>query len=74
VTIASLLVSAHHLTPSIKVFLDASEKRTIISHQVVNRSLKKGRLPKPDTERGVPDRKIETDCKPPIDVPGRCFA
>jgi hypothetical protein len=74
VSIASLLVAAHHLAPSIKAFLDASEKRAIISHQVANRSLKKNRLPKPDTEQRVPNRKIETDCKPPIDVPGRCFA
>jgi hypothetical protein len=57
-----------------QAFLDASERRTIISHQVVNRSLKKDRLPRPDTERLVPDRKIETDCKPPTEVGGRCFA
>ena len=59
----------------------------IITGQIVNRSVKRDRLPikqatpqandKPPVQvRGqiVPNPKFKTDCKPPIDVLGRCFA
>jgi len=59
-------------------FSNWSTNGAIISQQQVNRSLKGDRLPirqaMPETHKKVPNRKIDTSCKPPIDVPGRCFA
>lgn len=60
----------------------------IITQQIANRSIKSDRLlikqakpqasdkaPVPEAPaQGVPNSKFKTDCKPPIDVPGRCFA
>ncbi len=58
-----------------------------ITQQIVNRSIKSGRLPikqaKPQINdkapvqvpaQITPNPKFKTDCKPPIDVLGRCFA
>lgn len=59
----------------------------MITQQIVNRSIKGDRLPirqaKPQVNDNAPTQepaqfrqnpKIKTDCKPPIDVVGRCFA
>ena len=57
----------------------------LFSQQIANRSAKRDRLPikpaKPHVNDKVqvpaqiaPNPKLETDCKPPIDVLGRCFA
>jgi hypothetical protein len=59
----------------------------LITQQIVNRSIKSDRLPikqaKPQVnDKGpiqvpaqiTPNPKFKTDCKPPIDVLGRCFA
>ncbi|MFZ1208821.1 MAG: hypothetical protein WAN94_11870 [Pseudolabrys sp.] len=69
------------------VLSNESARGAITSYQVVNRSLKRDRLPigqvGPETnlreyfkvpDRLVPNQKNDTDCKPPIDVRGRCFA
>jgi hypothetical protein len=68
-------------------FQPGSGATAIITGQIVNRSVKRGRLPikqatpqandKPPVqvpEQIVPNPKFKTDCKPPIDVVGRCFA
>jgi hypothetical protein len=76
VGIASFLVTAHQVAPSLTLS-DTSTRSAIIFHQVVNRSLKSDRLPIKQTvpQANVPNRKIKNDCnKPPIDVIGRCFA
>jgi hypothetical protein len=62
-------------------------KVSIIAPQIVNRTAKSDRLPIKQAEpeangKGplrvpvhiAPNPKWKTDCKPPIDVPGRCFA
>jgi|SRR5689334_25379265 len=59
----------------------------ITTQQIVNRSMKSDRLPvrqaKPQVNDKTPAQmpaqippnpKFKTGCKPPIDVPGRCFA
>ena len=59
----------------------------IFTRQIANRSLKSDRLPIKQAKRQVNDKaplqvpaqiapnpKVKTDCKPPIDVLGRCFA
>jgi hypothetical protein len=59
----------------------------IFNGQIANRSLKSDRLPIKQAKRQVnekaplqvpaqvaPNTKIKSDCKPPIDVVGRCFA
>jgi hypothetical protein len=57
----------------------------LFSQQIANRSAKSDRLPikpaKPQVSDKVqaptqiaPNPKLKTDCKPPIDVLGRCFA
>jgi hypothetical protein len=74
--IASSLFAADQVAPV------TLPKSAIISQQVVIRSLKRNRLPSkqltPKTDERfkaptMPD-KNGTDCKPPIDIPGRCFA
>ena len=66
---------------------DTSTKVAIINRQIVNRTVKSDRLP---VKQAVPEAngkapvqvpahiapnpKWKTDCKPPIDVLGRCFA
>jgi hypothetical protein len=59
----------------------------IITQQIVNRSIKGDRLPIKQAKQKASDKapvqvpaqgaqnpKFKTDCKPPIDVLGRCFA
>ena len=59
----------------------------VVAGQIANRSLKSDRLPIKRAMREVNDKshlqgpvqiapnpKFKTDCKPPIDVLGRCFA
>ena len=68
-------------------FQPGSGATAIITGQIVNRSVKRDRLPikqptpqasdKPRVQvpgQIVPNPKSKTDCKPPIDVLGRCFA
>jgi hypothetical protein len=68
-------------------FQPGSGTTAIITGQIVNRSVKRDRLPieqttpqandKPSVQvpgQIVPNPKFKTDCKPPIDVVGRCFA
>ena len=83
-----VVIGVHEVAPTVNVALsDKSAKSVIISEQVVNRSLKRDRLPirqvAPETDvrehfkvpaRLAPNQKNDTDCKPPIDVRGRCFA
>lgn len=89
VSIASPLFAAHQIAPSMNAVLsNENAKSAIISRQVVNRPLKSDRLPirqvtpasellrehfKPPAQL-MPNRKNDTNCKPPIDVRGRCFA
>lgn len=90
VGVASFMAAAHEVAPSLITLrsLEATvTKRAVISDQVVNRSLKTDRLlikhgvPRAHDKGHIkvpaqmaPKQKIETDCKPPIDVFGRCFA
>ena len=88
VSVASLVVAAHQVTPSLETALglqsNVSSKTEIISGQVVNRSLKSDRLPikkvvpeaddKVPPAKTAPTPKTEIDCKLPADMPGRCFA
>ena len=66
---------------------DTSTKVVIIARQIVNRTVKSDRLsvkpaePEANGKAPVqvpapvaPNPKLKTDCKPPIDVLGRCFA
>jgi hypothetical protein len=66
---------------------DTSTKVEIITRQIVNRTVKSDRLSVEQAEpeangkapvqvpaRIAPNPKLKTDCKPPIDVLGRCFA
>lgn len=66
---------------------DTSIRATIITRQIVNRTVKSDRLPVKQAEpeangkafmrapaQIAPNPKLKTDCKPPIDVVGRCFA
>ena len=68
-------------------FQQGSGTTAIITGQIVNRSVKRDRLPikqatpqandKPRVQvpgQIAPNPKFETDCKPPFDVLGRCFA
>ena len=76
VSIASPLLAANEIPFSMNVALSkGSTNSTTITQQVVDRFRKGDRLPimqaMPKTDmREVPDRKIDTDCEPPIDVPG----
>ena len=87
VSIASPVLAASQVAPSMNAVLSNESARSAIADQVVNRSLKTDRLPigqvGPETDlreyfkvpdRLVPNKKNDTDCKPPIDVRGRCFA
>jgi hypothetical protein len=64
---------------STKFLSSAPAKTVTVFDQSPNRALKKDRLPivqekaKADIKPS-PNQKLETDCKPPIDVRGRCFA
>ena len=87
-SIASSLLAAIQIAPSMNAILsNESARSAITSYQVVNRSLKRDRLPIRQVgsetdlreylkvpDRLVPNQKDDTDCKPPTDVRGRCFA
>ncbi len=66
---------------------DTSTKVATTTRQIVNRAVKSDRLPVKQAEpqangkapvqvpaRIAPNTKLKTDCKLPIDFPGRCFA
>lgn len=66
---------------------ETSTEAAITIGQIANRSVKSDRLPIKQAQlqandkapvqvpaRIAPDTKFKTDCKPPIDVLGRCFA
>ena len=68
-------------------FQSISATSAIFAQQIANRSIKSDRLPiktaAPQSEvkapvqvpkKISPNPKFKTDCKPPIDFPGRCFA
>jgi len=88
VTIVSPLFADHQIVPSMNVGLsNENAKSAVISRQTVNRSLKSDRLRirqvmpaselrehfKPPAQLG-PNPKKDSNCKPPIDMRGRCFA
>ena len=83
VGVASSMLATNQIAPSMNsVVLERSAKSALVSQQVVNRSLKGDQLPvrkvKPEESkrpfRRVPSQKTDFNCKPPIDLPGRCFA
>lgn len=86
VSIASPLIAAYQFAPlNGDAIFQASAKNTIISQQMVNRSVKSDKMqirratPESDVRQfflppPISDRKTDSGCKPPIDVPGRCFA
>ena len=83
-------VAVHQVIPSPGTaarFQPSSGTTAIVTGQIVNRAVKRDRLPikqatpqsndKPRVQvpgQIVPNPKFKTDCKPPIDVLGRCFA
>ena len=82
-------MAVHQVIPSDATarFRSDTETAAIFSQQVANRSIKSDRLPlnqaKPHLNdkapiqvpaQIAPNLKFKTNCKPPIDVPGRCFA
>jgi hypothetical protein len=82
-------MAVHQVIPSDVTarFKSATETAAIFSQQRANRSIKSDRLPlnlaKPHLNdqapiqvpaQIAPNLKFKTNCKPPIDVPGRCFA
>jgi hypothetical protein len=83
-------MAVHQVIPSPGTavrFQPGGNTTAMSSGQIVNRSVKRDRLPikqtspqandKPPVQvpgQIVPNPKFKTDCKPPIDVAGRCFA
>jgi hypothetical protein len=82
-------MAVHQVIPSDATarFKSGTETAAIFSQQRANRSIKSDRLPlnpaKPHLNdkapiqvpaQIAPNLKFKTNCKPPIDVPGRCFA
>ena len=82
-------MAVHHVIPSDAAarFQSGAETAAMFSQQIANRSIKSDRLPlnqaKPHFNdkapmqvpaQIAPNLKFKTNCKPPIDVPGRCFA
>lgn len=82
-------MAVHQVIPSDATarFKSGTETAAIFSQQIANRLNKGDRLPlkkaKPHLNdkaplqvpaQIAPDLKFKTNCKPPIDVPGRCFA
>jgi hypothetical protein len=64
-----------------------TDTTAVITQQIAHRSIKSDKLPIKQAKPQVNDKapvqvpaqitptpKFKTDCKPPIDVPGRCFA
>ena len=81
-SIASSLFAANQVAPLTSP--DGRVKSAIVS-LLVNRSLKGDRLPIRQLAPAIkvqerfkaptiPDKKTETGCKPPVEIPGRCFA
>jgi hypothetical protein len=76
-SIASSLFAANQIAP---IALPPGSASAITSEQMVNRPAKRDRLPigqmAPQTDK-VPtilDKKVWTECNPPVEIPGRCFA
>ena len=83
-------VAVHQVIPSPGTaarFQSDTGTAAIIAEQIANRSIKSDRLPIKQIKPGVNDKepvqvptqispnpKFKAECKPPIDVPGRCFA
>ena len=82
-------VALHQVIPSDTAARFQSDTGTtaITTQQIVNRAIKSDRLPIKQAKPRVNDKapiqvpaqitpnpKFKTDCKPPIDVLGRCFA
>jgi len=79
-------LAVHQVIPSPGTaarFQPGSGTTAIITGQIVNRSVKRDKRATPQANdkppvqvqgQIVPNSKFTTDCKPPIDVLGRCFA
>jgi len=80
-------VALNQVIPSDTAARFQSGTTAIITQQIVNRAIKSDRLPikqaKPQVNdkalrqvpaQITPNPKFKTDCKPPIDILGRCFA
>ena len=82
-------VAVHQVIPSDTAARFQSDTSTtaIITQQIVDRAIKSDRLPIKQAKAHVNDKaaiqvpaqitpnpKFKTDCKPPIDILGRCFA
>lgn len=80
-------LAVHQVSTAAGFQSDTSTKVAIITRQIVNRTVKSDRLPVKQAEPEANDKapvqvpahiapnpKWKTDCKPPIDVLGRCFA
>jgi hypothetical protein len=79
-------LAVHQVIPSPGTaarFQPGSGTTAIITGQIVNRSVKRDKQATPQANdkppvqvpgQIVPNSKFKTDCKPPIDVLGRCFA
>lgn len=78
-------MAVHQVIPSDTAARFQAGTTAMITQQVANHSTKGDRLPikqaKPQANdkvqvpaRIAPNLKFKTDCKPPIDVLGRCFA
>ncbi|MGA8898783.1 hypothetical protein, partial [Bradyrhizobium sp.] len=82
-------IAVHQVVPSPGSpagFQSGTTEAATTTGQIANRSAKSDRLPIKESNSqandkapllsvpNVPNRKLKGDCKPPIDVPGRCFA
>ena len=82
-------VAVHQIIPSDTAARFQSDTGTtaIITQQIVDRAIKSDRLPNMQAKPQVngkapiqapaqitPNQKFKPDCKPPIDILGRCFA
>jgi hypothetical protein len=82
-------MAVHHVIPSDAAarFQSGTEAAAIFTQQIANRSIKSDRLqlnqakphfndkaPMQVPAQISPNLKFKTNCKPPIDIPGRCFA
>ena len=77
--IASSLLAVQQVATLTMFLSGAAAKSATVLDQSPNRALKRDRLPILQEKvrgniRPSPIQKFETDCKPPIDVRGRCFA
>ena len=83
-------IAVHQVVPSPRSpagFQSGTTEAATTTGQIANRSAKSDRLPIIDSnshtddrappllsEQNTPKLKLKSDCKPPIDVLGRCFA